>query len=161
MLKKEIIGLLHQHRLERLLVIDKKDRLKGLITVKDIQKSTDHPNACKDEHGRLRVGAAVGIGEDTDQRVELLVEAKGILVLSVEAETELNKVILKPKATSNPIDDGGLKVKEIKVNDCFELDSGRRFKLIKKRRTRFLCSDLITGKLYAVSGEATVNQLLD
>ncbi len=81
--KKEIIGLLHQHRLERLLVIDKKDRLKGLITVKDIQKSTDHPNACKDEHGRLRVGAAVGIGEDTDQRVELLVEA-GVDVIVVD-----------------------------------------------------------------------------
>jgi SprT protein len=93
--------------------------------------------------------------------VELLVEAKDILVLGAEAEAELNKVILKPKATSNPIDDGGLKVKEIKVNDCFELGNGRRFKLIKKRRTRFLCSDLSTGKLYAVSGEATVNQLLD
>ena len=81
--KKEIIGLLHQHRLERLLVIDKKDRLKGLITVKDIQKSTDHPNACKDEHERLRVGAAVGVGEDTDQRVELLVEA-GVDVIVVD-----------------------------------------------------------------------------
>ena len=63
--KKEIMGLLHQHRLERLLVIDKQDRLKGLITVKDIQKSTDHPNACKDKQERLRVGAAVGVGEDT------------------------------------------------------------------------------------------------
>jgi IMP dehydrogenase len=81
--KKEIIGLLHQHRLERLLVIDKKDGLKGLITVKDIQKSTDHPNACKDEHERLRVGAAVGVGEDTDQRVELLVEA-GVDVIVVD-----------------------------------------------------------------------------
>ena len=81
--KKEIISLLHQHRLERLLVIDKKDGLKGLITVKDIQKSTDHPNACKDEHERLRVGAAVGVGEDTDQRVELLVEA-GVDVIVVD-----------------------------------------------------------------------------
>jgi len=81
--KKEIMGLLHQHRLERLLVIDKKDRLKGLITVKDIQKSTDHPNACKDEHERLRVGAAVGVGEDTIERVELLVEA-GVDVIVVD-----------------------------------------------------------------------------
>ena len=60
--KDEIMKLLHQHRLERLLVIDDKDNLKGLITVKDIQKSTDHPNACKDSKGRLRVGAAVGVG---------------------------------------------------------------------------------------------------
>lgn len=81
--KKEIIGLLHQHRLERLLVIDKQDRLKGLITVKDIQKSTDHPDACKDEQERLRVGAAVGVGEDTDKRVELLVEA-GVDVIVVD-----------------------------------------------------------------------------
>jgi IMP dehydrogenase len=81
--KKEIMGLLHQHRLERLLVIDKQDRLKGLITVKDIQKSTDHPNACKDEHERLRVGAAVGVGEDTIERVELLVEA-GVDVIVVD-----------------------------------------------------------------------------
>ena len=77
------MGLLHQHRLERLLVIDKQDRLKGLITVKDIQKSTDHPNACKDEHERLRVGAAVGVGEDTAERVELLVEA-GVDVIVVD-----------------------------------------------------------------------------
>ena len=81
--KKEIIGLLHQHRLERLLVIDKQDRLKGLITVKDIQKSTDHPDACKDEQERLRVGAAVGVGEATDKRVELLVEA-GVDVIVVD-----------------------------------------------------------------------------
>ena len=71
--KEEIMRLLHQHRLERLLVIDGKDNLMGLITVKDIQKSTDHPNACKDSKGRLRVGAAVGVGADTDKRVELLV----------------------------------------------------------------------------------------
>ncbi|MDC0182623.1 IMP dehydrogenase [Nitrosomonadales bacterium] len=81
--KKEIIGLLHQHRLERLLVIDKQDRLKGLITVKDIQKSTDHPDACKDEQERLRVGAAVGVGEDTEKRVELLVQA-GVDVIVVD-----------------------------------------------------------------------------
>ena len=81
--KKEIMELLHQHRLERLLVIDKQDRLKGLITVKDIQKSTDHPNACKDEHERLRVGAAVGVGEDTIERVELLVGA-GVDIIVVD-----------------------------------------------------------------------------
>ena len=74
--KDEIMRLLHQHRLERLLVIDKNDTLKGLITVKDIQKSSDHPNACKDQDERLRVGAAVGVSDDTDKRVELLIDAR-------------------------------------------------------------------------------------
>ncbi|NCU95208.1 MAG: CBS domain-containing protein, partial [Betaproteobacteria bacterium] len=67
--------LLHKHRLERLLVIGDNWSLKGLITVKDIVKSSEHPNACKDSLGRLRVGAAVGVGEGTDERVALLVEA--------------------------------------------------------------------------------------
>jgi IMP dehydrogenase len=80
--KDEIMRLLHQHRIERLLVIDKNDNLKGLITVKDIQKSSDHPNASKDKDERLRVGAAVGVGDDTDERVDLLVAAgvDGIVV---------------------------------------------------------------------------------
>ena len=73
--KDEIMRLLHQHRLERLLVIDKNDTLEGLITVKDIQKSSDHPDACKDQDERLRVGAAVGVSDDTDKRVELLIDA--------------------------------------------------------------------------------------
>jgi IMP dehydrogenase len=81
--KEQVIHLLHQHRLERLLVIDNQDHLMGLITVKDIQKSTDHPNASKDEHGRLRVGAAVGVGDDTEQRVELLIQA-GVDVIVVD-----------------------------------------------------------------------------
>ena len=92
--KKEIVALLHQHRLERLLVIDKQDRLKGLITVKDIQKSTDHPNACKDEHERLRVGAAVGVGEDTEKRVELLIHA-GVDVVVVDTAHGHSKGVLK------------------------------------------------------------------
>jgi IMP dehydrogenase len=81
--KEEVIKLLHQHRLERVLVIDEKDVLKGLITVKDIQKSHDHPNACKDKHGRLRVGAAVGVGADTEARVEALAAA-GVDVIVVD-----------------------------------------------------------------------------
>ncbi len=81
--KEEVIRLLHQYRLERLLVIDSEDTLKGLITVKDIQKSTDHPNACKDKHGRLRVGAAVGVGEGTEERVAALAEA-GVDVIVVD-----------------------------------------------------------------------------
>jgi IMP dehydrogenase len=73
--REEVMALLHQHRLERVLVIDEAYNLKGLITVKDIQKSSDHPLACKDTHGRLRVGAAVGVGEGTEDRVAALVEA--------------------------------------------------------------------------------------
>lgn len=73
--REQVIELLHQHRLERVLVIDDAYNLKGLITVKDIQKSSDHPLACKDAHGRLRVGAAVGVGEGTEERVAALVEA--------------------------------------------------------------------------------------
>jgi IMP dehydrogenase len=68
-------ALMHRHRLERVLVLDRHQELRGLITVKDILKSTEHPIACKDEHGRLRVGAAVGTGDDTDARVEALVAA--------------------------------------------------------------------------------------
>lgn len=73
--KDEIQDLLHEHRIEKVLVIDGQFHLKGLITVKDIQKSSDHPNACKDDTGSLRVGAAVGTGSDTDERAALLAEA--------------------------------------------------------------------------------------
>lgn len=81
--KDDVMRLLHQHRLERVLVIDAYDTLKGLITVKDIQKSTDHPFACKDAQGRLRVGAAVGVGEGTEDRVAALAEA-GVDVIVVD-----------------------------------------------------------------------------
>jgi IMP dehydrogenase len=81
--KAEVIHLLHQHRLERVLVIDENDTLKGLITVKDIQKSHDYPQACKDNKGRLRVGAAVGVGAETEARVDALVEA-GVDVIVVD-----------------------------------------------------------------------------
>jgi IMP dehydrogenase len=67
--------LMHKHRLERVLVVNDAFELRGLITVKDILKSKEHPNACKDEQGRLRVGAAVGVGEGTEERVELLLAA--------------------------------------------------------------------------------------
>jgi IMP dehydrogenase len=67
--------LMHRHRLERVLVLSPDRELKGLITVKDILKANEHPNACKDELGRLRVGAAVGVASDNEERAELLVEA--------------------------------------------------------------------------------------
>ena len=68
-------ALMHKHRLERVLVVNEKFELRGLITVKDILKSTEHPLACKDHFGRLRVGAAVGVAEGTEERVELLLAA--------------------------------------------------------------------------------------
>jgi IMP dehydrogenase len=76
-------ALMHRHRLERVLVVNGQHELRGLITVKDIQKSTEHPLACKDDLGRLRVGAAVGTSADTDERVDLLVAA-GVDVLIVD-----------------------------------------------------------------------------
>ena len=75
--------LMHEHRLERVLVVDDKFELKGLITVKDILKATEHPFACKDDRGQLRVGAAVGTGGDTEERVEALVAA-GVDVIVVD-----------------------------------------------------------------------------
>jgi IMP dehydrogenase len=74
--KEEVLGLLHKHRIEKVLVVDDKFNLKGMITVKDFQKATEFPRAAKDERGALRVGAAVGTGADTMQRVEALREAR-------------------------------------------------------------------------------------
>lgn len=74
--KSEVIELLHQHRIERVLVVNDRGEMKGMITVKDITKSSVHPIACTDEFDRLRVGAAVGTGADTDDRVRALVEAE-------------------------------------------------------------------------------------
>ncbi|HYG13541.1 MAG TPA: IMP dehydrogenase [Methylophilaceae bacterium] len=81
--REEALALLHKHRLERVLVINDAFELRGLITVKDIQKSSEHPLACKDEKGRLRVGAAVGVGEGTEERVAALAEA-GVDVIVVD-----------------------------------------------------------------------------
>ena len=72
---EEAKSLMHRHRLERVLVINGDWELRGLMTVKDILKSSEHPSACKDQFGRLRVGAAVGVGEGTEERVAALVEA--------------------------------------------------------------------------------------
>jgi IMP dehydrogenase len=80
---EEARGLMHKHRIERVLVVNDAFELRGLMTVKDILKSNEHPNACKDDQGRLRVGAAVGVGEGTDERVILLAEA-GVDVIVVD-----------------------------------------------------------------------------
>ena len=80
---EEVLELMHEHRIEKILVVDDAFKLSGLITVKDFQKAESKPNACKDSLGRLRVGAAVGVGPGTDERIELLVEA-GVDVLLID-----------------------------------------------------------------------------
>ncbi|NOY63499.1 MAG: IMP dehydrogenase [Gammaproteobacteria bacterium] len=91
--RKTILGLLHKHRIEKLLVVNDGFQLRGMITVKDIQKSTDNPLACKDSLGRLRVGAAVATGAGTDERVEALVAA-GVDVLVVDTAHGHSKGVL-------------------------------------------------------------------
>jgi IMP dehydrogenase len=81
--REEIAHLLHKHRIEKVLIVNDNYQLRGMITVKDIQKATEKPNACKDEHERLRVGAAVGTGENCEARIVALVE-KGIDVIVVD-----------------------------------------------------------------------------
>jgi IMP dehydrogenase len=85
--------LLHQHRIEKLLVVDDNFELRGLITVKDIQKKIQYPNACKDARGRLRVGAAVGVGADWEERVEALVRA-GVDLVAVDTAHGHSKNVL-------------------------------------------------------------------
>ncbi|MGE0824958.1 MAG: IMP dehydrogenase [Candidatus Binatia bacterium] len=80
---EEAKEILHQHRIEKLLVVDERMRLKGLITVKDIEKTIQFPEACKDDRGRLRVGAAVGTSEDREARAEALVRA-GVDVVVID-----------------------------------------------------------------------------
>ncbi len=80
---EQVQNLLHKHRIEKVLVVNEDFKLRGLITVKDIQKALEHPDACKDAHERLRVAAAVGVGGDTEERVGMLIEA-GVDVLVVD-----------------------------------------------------------------------------
>ena len=90
----EAKALLNKHKLERLLIIDDADRLKGLITVKDITKQTTFPNAARDADGRLRVGAALGVGEGTEERVEALVKA-GVDALVVDTAHGHSKGVIE------------------------------------------------------------------
>lgn len=89
----QIKALLHEHRIEKILVVDDDFRLKGMITVKDIQKAETFPYSCKDEQGRLIVGAAVGTGAGTEHRIELLVEA-GVDVIVVDTAHGHSKGVL-------------------------------------------------------------------
>jgi IMP dehydrogenase len=90
----EAKALMHKHRLERVLVVNHDFELRGLITVKDITKAVEHPNAAKDEQGKLRVGAAVGVGEGTEECCELLARA-GVDVLIVDTAHGHSKAVLE------------------------------------------------------------------
>ncbi len=91
--ESEVLSKLQTHRIEKLLVVDEDFALKGMITVKDISQAETYPNACKDSMGRLRVGASVGVGADTDDRVAALVEA-GVDVLVVDTAHGHSKNVL-------------------------------------------------------------------
>jgi len=91
--EEEVLALLHQHRIEKVLVVDDNFELRGLITAKDFQKAKDYPRACKDQSGALRVGAAVGTGFDTDDRIAALVAA-GVDVLVVDSAHGFSKGVL-------------------------------------------------------------------
>lgn len=91
--REQVLALLHEHRIERVLVVNDAFQLRGMITVKDIQKSTDFPNASKDGEGRLRVGAAVGTGDGTEERVEALAEA-GVDVIVVDTAHGHSQAVL-------------------------------------------------------------------
>jgi IMP dehydrogenase len=91
---KEAESILQKHRIEKLLVVDKNGRLKGLITVKDIQKKKMFPSACKDEHGRLRVGAAIGVGEEGLIRAEALIDS-GVDVIIIDTAHGHSAGVLK------------------------------------------------------------------
>ncbi len=92
--KDEVLALLHQHRIEKVLVVDKAGRLKGMITVKDFQKATEFPRACKDASGRLRVGAAVGTSPDTIERIGQLADA-GVDVVVVDTSHGHSRGVLE------------------------------------------------------------------
>jgi IMP dehydrogenase len=103
----EIKSLLHKHRIEKILVVSKSFELRGLITVKDIDKAEKFPNACKDDQGRLRVGASIGTSPDTDDRVAALVKAGvDILVIDTAHGHSLN-VINRVKKNKISIPFGG------------------------------------------------------
>ena len=90
----EVMSLFHKHRIEKVLVVDDNFELRGMITAKDFQKASDYPNACKDTNGALRVGAAVGTGQDTDERIAALVAA-GVDVVIVDTSHGFSKGVLE------------------------------------------------------------------
>jgi len=91
--KESVKALLHKHKIEKILVVNEKFQLKGMITVKDMQKSKDFPNACKDSLQRLRVGAAIGVGKDMDDRIQRLIDAE-VDVLIIDTAHGHSKMII-------------------------------------------------------------------
>ena len=92
--RETILELMHQNRVEKVLVVDDAFKLKGMITVKDFQKAEQKPNACKDEFGRLRVGAAVGAGPGNEERIDALVKA-GVDVLLIDSSHDHSEGVLQ------------------------------------------------------------------
>jgi IMP dehydrogenase len=90
---EESKALLHKYRIEKLLVVDEDYNLKGLITIKDIEKIRKYPHSCKDEYGRLRVGAAVGVGPDREARVEALIKAGADVIIIDTAHGHSSRVV--------------------------------------------------------------------
>ena len=97
--------LLHKHRIEKLLVVDKDGRLTGMITIKDIEKIKKYPNACKDSMGRLRVGAAIGVGPDMQERAEALLKAGADVILIDTSHGHSKNVIDAVKILKSNFDD--------------------------------------------------------
>jgi len=91
---EEVLSLLHKHRIEKVLVVTEDFELRGMITAKDFQKATDFPRACKDDRGALRVGAAVGTAQDTDERIAALVDA-GVDVLVVDTSHGFSRGVVE------------------------------------------------------------------
>lgn len=109
--------LLHEHRIEKVMLVDGHFALKGMVTVKDISKSLAYPNACKDELGQLRTGASVGIGEETDDRVAALVEAGADVIVVDTAHGHSRRVLdriswIKQKYPATPVVGGNVATRE-------------------------------------------------
>jgi len=103
--KEEIVSLLHKHRIEKVLVVNDRFELRGMITVKDIQKATEFPDACKDSQEQLRVGAAVGTGAGTDERVAALVGAGADVIVVDTAHGHAQSVLDRVKAVKQAYPD--------------------------------------------------------
>lgn len=102
---EESKALLHKHRIEKLLVVDSENRLKGLITIKDIQKAIMYPDSVKDRYGRLRVGAAIGVGPDREERVEALLKRGADLLVVDTAHGHAKNVLETIRAVKKKFPD--------------------------------------------------------
>ncbi|MCH8492602.1 MAG: IMP dehydrogenase [Idiomarina sp.] len=96
---KEILQLMHKHRIEKILIVNDAHEMRGMITLKDFEKAANKPNACKDDQGRLRVGAAVGVGAGTEERIAALVDAGVDVVLIDTSHGHSEGVLERVRAT--------------------------------------------------------------